>query len=212
MIEGNAALERCLDALAARLTAARSEECASFAAELENLRHTRVPPLASRRVEAPSLPIFCHWPQALAGVCAIDPALGQALGDLSSDFEWRQNPNYVRRPPSPGFLDGYGYAVIAGPGGVVPAAIALGILVLEPGLLYPAHTHPAEELYLVLDPTSAWWREGGDWREEIGGALVHHPPNVAHAMKAGGAPLCAIYLWRGDLATHAALAPGAERT
>jgi hypothetical protein len=211
MTKPDAALMRFLDSAAARLRAARSEEGAKFAAELEKLRRTRIPPLALRHVEPPTLPVFRHWPQALSGACAIDLALGQALRDLSPNFAWRQNPNYVRRPPSPTFLEGYGYAVIAGPDGMVPAGIALGVLLLMPGLLYPSHAHPAEEVYLVLDPASAWWREGEDWRKGLGGALVHHPSMVAHAMKAGATPLCAIYIWRGDLATHAALAPAAAR-
>jgi hypothetical protein len=149
--------------------------------------------------------VLGHWPRALAGAAAIDAALGAALKELSPDLSWRQNPNYVRRPPGPDFLEGYGYAVIAGPGGLVPASIAMGVLLLAPGMLYPAHAHPAEEIYLMLDGDSRWRRKGEDWRESIGGAAIHHPPHLPHAMQAGRAPLCALYLWRGDLATDAAL-------
>ncbi|HXV24278.1 MAG TPA: dimethylsulfonioproprionate lyase family protein [Alphaproteobacteria bacterium] len=211
MMKPNAALKRFLEALATRLRAARSEACARFAAELDGLSAIRSTPLPTPRIPVPALPVLRHWPKAVAGASAIDPVLGQALSDLYPGFVWRQNPNYVRRPPSPEFLEGYGYAVIAGPNGMITSGIALGVLVLKPGLLYPAHVHPAEEIYLVLDPASAWWREGEDWRKGLDGALVHHPPNVEHAMEAGAAPLCALYLWRGDLITHAALAPQAER-
>ena len=150
-----------------------------------------------------ALPVLRHWPGALAGAGAIDPHLAKGLGELAPHLRWRQNPNYVRRPPGPGFLDDYGYAVIAGPGGLVEAPFALGVLVLGPGVLYPAHAHPAEEVYVVLDPASAWWRDGEEWRSGINGAVIHHPPHIAHAMRAGAVPLCALYLWRGDLATHA---------
>ena len=198
-MSGSAALDRCLTALAGRLP-----QAAGFAEAIGALRSGDLPKIepAGRA----SLPVLRHWPQALAGAASIDAELGAALAELSPTLDWRQNPNYVRRPPGPGFLEGYGYAVIAGPGGLVPAGIALGVLVLAPGVLYPAHAHPAEEIYLVLDCESRWWRMGEEWRQGIGGAAIHHPPNVAHAMRAGpAAPLCAVYLWRGDLATNAAL-------
>ena len=83
------------------------------------------------------------------------------------------------------FLDGYGYAVIAGPVDGPPALaldsrLALGVLVLGPRTHYPLHAHPAVEIYYTLTPDGDWWR--------------------------GAGPLLAIYLWWGDLATHARLA------
>ena len=86
----------------------------------------------------------------------------------------------------------------------MPADVALGVLILAPSILYPAHVHPAEEVYLVLDQTSRWWREGEEWRQGLPGAAIHHPPNLAHAMQAGPMPLCAIYLWRGAIEVSAA--------
>lgn len=156
----------------------------------------------------PPLVVLRHWPEALAGAAVVDPDIAEALRELSSELRWRQNPNYVRQPPGADFLAGYGYAVIAGPGGLAPAEIAVGVLLLAPGILYPAHAHPAEEVYLVLDRASGWWREGEAWREGIGGAAIHHPAHLAHAMQAGVEPLLALYLWRGDIATPAALTVG----
>jgi dimethlysulfoniopropionate lyase len=197
-MRSSAALDRCLAAVVRRLPPE------GFAEAVQALRGGGAP-----RTAPPgraSLSVLSHWPRALEGVASIDAELGEALADMSSALAWRQNPNYLRRPPGPGFLDGYGYAVIAGPGGLIQAGIALGILLLAPRILYPAHAHPAEEVYLVLDAQSRWWREGEPWRERIGGAAIHHPPHLPHAMQAGPSmPLCAIYLWRGDLATNAAL-------
>ena len=196
----DAALDRCIAAIGRRLRASAPP------ALIEAVR--AISAAVPRRAEAPSgprLPVLAYWPQALDGAAAVDPELGRALAELSPAFQWRQNPNYVRREPGPGFLEGYGYVVIAGPGGLVPAEIAIGVLVLGPKILYPAHAHPAEEVYLVLDGQSRWWREGEEWRQGIAGASIHHPPRVAHAMQAGSLPLCAVYLWRGDLGTNAAL-------
>jgi dimethlysulfoniopropionate lyase len=194
----NRALERCLAAIAGRLPPGE------FADAVHALRAGGLPEFAP--AENGALPVLRYWPRALADAGVVDAELAQALMELTPALRWRQNPNYVRRPPGPAFLDGYGYAVIAGPGGLVPAGTALGVLLLAPGILYPAHSHPAEEVYLVMDGESRWWREGGDWRLGIAGAVVHHPPHLPHAMQAGpAAPLCAIYAWRGDLATNAAL-------
>ena len=130
-----------------------------------------------------------------------------ALRALAPSLSWTQNPNYRRRPPDPAFLDSYGYAVIAGPAAGPPALaleprLALGVLLLGPHAHYPLHAHPAVEVYYTLTP-GEWWRDDGPWREWGPGTAIHHPPGMRHATRAGPAPLLAIYLWRGDLATHA---------
>ena len=209
------ALERFLDRVAHWLMEAGSPATGACAEALQGLRMSL--PEGRTEMVRPrlGLPVLSHWPEAMMRVAAMDAALTGALVRLSPHLSWRQNPNYVRQPPSPEFLDGYGYAPIAGPDGVVPADIAVGVLLLAPEILYPAHAHPAEEVYLVLDPASRWWRKGEDWREGIAGTAIHHPPGLPHAMQAGESPLCAIYVWRGDLATNAELtlqrSPGGER-
>jgi hypothetical protein len=154
-----------------------------------------------------SLPVLRHWPRALAlaGNTAAAPALPclQALAPL---LHWLQNPNYRAKPPSPEFLENYGYAQLAGPA-KVPTLLetdvcAFGLLLLGPGLLYPSHRHPAVELYLPLTPGE--WRRGVEpWRTVAPATPIHHASGLAHATRAGAGPLLALYLWRGDLATHA---------
>jgi hypothetical protein len=136
------------------------------------------------------------------------PLVG-ALGALAPSLSWTQNPNYRRRPPDPTFLDRYGYAVIAGPAAGPPAFVleprlALGVLLLGPHAHYPLHAHPAVEVYYTLT-AGEWWRDDGPWRAWGPGTAIHHPPNMPHATRAGPGPLLAIYLWRGDLTTHASL-------
>ena len=205
MIDRGEMLRRCIRAVAARLKAARSDTVLQFVRDLEELLNSGNVETDAVPTVSSDLPVLRHWQTAAARADAIDAELGGALSALSSHFKWRQNPNYVRDPPSEVFLDGYGYAVIAGSGGLMPAKIALGVLILAPGILYPAHAHPAEEVYLVLDQTSRWWREGEGWQEGLPGALIHHPPNLAHAMQAGSMPLCAVYLWRGAIEVNAVL-------
>jgi len=165
---------------------------------------------ASAAVTPPTqpLPVCRHFPAALAaGRGTAAAGLAGPLAELAAEAFWTQNPNYQRRPPSPGFLDGYGYFVLAGPADGPPAfvectGLACGLLLLAPGTLYPAHRHPAAELYLPL--TGGEWQRGeGAWRAEVAGAVIRHEPDEMHAMRAGETPLLAAYLWMGELATFA---------
>jgi Dimethlysulfonioproprionate lyase len=135
--------------------------------------------------------------------------LARVTAQLAPSLAWTQNPNYRRAPPSDGFLDNYGYAVIAGPEGGAPALarhpdLALGLLLLGPHTEYPAHHHPAAEVYIPFG-VAEWRMADKSWESRLPGAVIHHPPNIAHATRSGDAPLAAIYLWTGDLATHARL-------
>jgi hypothetical protein len=158
------------------------------------------------------LPACRFWGAALAGEGNHDllSDLRYALAALGPWLAWTQNPNYRRTPPSADFLDRYGYAVIAGPRQGAPAlvenaALALGVLLLGPATHYPLHRHPATEIYVPLN-RAEWWRGEGPWREEAPGAVILHSSGVPHATRTGAEPLLAVYLWSGDLETHARLA------
>src|SRR5215831_1581923 len=115
------------------------------------------------------LPVCRFWDAAVtAGGSLLAP-----LAALEPQLRWIQNPNYVAAPPSPAFLDNYGYAVLAGPGGLVESkGIALGLLLLGPGIHYPSHRHPAVEIYVVLSGESDWQKGAEPWRREAPGALI----------------------------------------
>jgi hypothetical protein len=156
---------------------------------------------------ATPLPALRHLPAALDAVAdGAAAATRPWLDALAPMLGWTQNPNYRARPPSRDFLANYGYAQLAGPSGV-PTLVetdrcAFGLLLLGPRLLYPTHRHPAAELYLPLTP-GEWQRGDEPWREVAPAVPIHHPPGLPHATRAGKAPLLALYLWLGDLATHA---------
>jgi len=158
---------------------------------------------------SPSLPVCRFWSVALGQAGANVSGPCSALAALAPRLTWMQNPNYRRAPPSPDFLDNYGYAVLAGPADGPPALarhgkLAFGVLLLGPRTHYPLHHHPAAEVYIPLN-TAEWWRGDGPWREQAPGAIIYHAPNVPHATRAGGTPLLALYLWCGELATPARL-------
>jgi quercetin dioxygenase-like cupin family protein len=209
-----AAVRRFLDALADTLQGAAGAADPSVVATLDDFaRFVRA--VDTRRLRAP-VPgpdplAVCRW--WCAALQAARGPLAAALAPLGDALSWTQNPNYCRQPPDPTFLARYGYAVVAGPADgppplVVEARVALGVLLLGPRAHYPLHAHPAVEVYVTLTPGGQWWREAGPWRRRPAGVAIHHAPNVPHAMRAGGAPLLAVYAWRGDLGTHARLVPG----
>ena len=91
-----------------------------------------------------------------------------------------------------------------GPGGLVASeALALGVLMLGPGIHYPTHRHPAVEIYVPLAGEAEWQKGEEPWRREPPGAVIRHESMVPHATRTLAAPLLAAYLWRGDLATYA---------
>jgi mannose-6-phosphate isomerase-like protein (cupin superfamily) len=158
-----------------------------------------LPPPESLAAPA-SVPAARHLPEALAGRDPLTRSLARILPSLS----WRRT--YAGAPGLEEFLEGYGYAELVGPGGPVRAPdLRLGVLLLGPGVLYPPHRHPAEELYLVVSGTALWKRGGGRFLARPPGSAVHHPPEEPHAMRAQGEPLLAVYAWTGDVETPARL-------
>ncbi len=182
------------------------EAAAGFGAALDGLA-------ASGAVAPPvqRLAVCDHLPAAIAASRdSPTRALAEAAHRLGAVACWTQNPNYRRQPPDPGFLANYGYFVVAGPADGPPAfveapGLSMGFLLLGPGTHYPLHRHPAEEIYIPLSGDGEWQRGEAAWRREPPGSVIHHPPGIPHATRAGTTPLLALYLWRGALATHARL-------
>lgn len=172
------------------------------AAEIERLP---VPAALPPHGIPPALPVLRLLDEALAQAArgALAP-LAARFAAVARRLPWSQNPNYVAFPPSPDFLDRYGYCEVVGPGRVVESArFRVGFLLLAPGTVYPRHHHPAEEVYHVVSGAGAWQRDDEAWRTELPGAAIHHPSLMPHATRAADAPLLALYVWGGSIETHA---------
>jgi hypothetical protein len=122
--------------------------------------------------------------------------LAVRVRDALPALVWRQNPTY--RDVS--FLARYAYCEL-----VCGAHLTAGLLALAPDTHYPAHAHPAEEVYHLLAGKSEWRRGDEPWTHRLPGARIEHPSNVPHAMRALSEPLLALYLWRGAIAEPARL-------
>lgn len=120
----------------------------------------------------------------------------QALHALSPQLAWWRRPD-AGQPGEP-FADGHANATVIGQGGLEERDdVWIGISLMAPGLRYPEHHHPPEEVYLVLS-SGHWQQDGGAWHEPGVGGLVHNPSDVLHAMRSGSKPLLAVWcLWKG---------------
>jgi hypothetical protein len=200
-------LDDFLGTLSEQLNAAAAGHLmpAAIAASVELLAEKRrtlraITPAPGSRT---TVPVRRFWQVGLADVGPDVRRLAESLRRLEPHLCWGQNANYRRQPPSPGFLDNYGFAVIVGresgtPALAYDAQLALGVLALGPHTEYPPHQHPALEQYVPL-AVAGWWHDGDSWRHRSAGSVIQHDPEVAHAMRTGDRPLLAIYLWRGDV-------------
>lgn len=133
------------------------------------------------------LPVCTHLNDAIA---AMRPDLATAFGSLEPQLKWQ-----VRTSPDtdPGFAVGHANARLLGPEGLEQrGGLIAGFSLVAPGVTYPDHHHPPEEIYLVLSG-GAWWQFGGSWHEPGPGGIVHNPPGILHAMRGMDVPLLAIW-------------------
>ena len=190
------ALSRCLDAARDTLYAlveagtpaggAAGRICGALAASTG-----RIVPCV---VEAP--PACRYLGAALErarGVASV-ASLAEALSDLAPELAWRRRPGAEAHGEA--FREGHANALIVGPGGLEQREdVLVGASLVAPGVRYIDHHHPPEEIYIVLSE-GEWYREGRGWYVPGAGGTVYHPPNVVHAMRAGPAPLLAVWvLW-----------------
>ncbi len=127
----------------------------------------------------------------------------RALNACKGGYPWIQNANYRGRPEMQGYLANSVFGgLIGGPAGLAPCGEAVvGFWMMGPNIDYPAHTHPAEELYVILSGEADWYRESDGWTRRRPGDHVLNTSMIRHGMRTGGEPLIALYCWRGDLAT-----------
>jgi hypothetical protein len=159
----------------------------------------------SRILEPARLPV-CRWLDQMAGEKAgLAGDVVRALRAASGRMQWRQT--YGAGDFGAAFLNGYGWSEFIGlRGPIASERIACGVLLLAPGVVYPAHAHEAEEVYLPIHGVAEWQQGQGDFGPVPVGQAVHNAAWVPHAMRVGAEPLAALYLWRGgDLAAKSVI-------
>jgi len=121
------------------------------------------------------------------------PTLATALLGIADALRWYKRPA-VNEPV---FEQGHMNAEIFGPRGlVVRNDVMVGVTLMKPGLTYPDHHHPPEEIYVVLSE-GLWRQNDAPWWSPGPGGYVYNPPDILHAMKSLQTPLFAV--WSLDL-------------
>jgi len=122
--------------------------------------------------------------------------LADALRGIAPELAWRQ-----RSSDDPAFMDGHANVALVGP---EPHAleqrsdVRVGISLMAPGITYPDHRHPPEEVYIVLSEGD-WRQESGPWHTPGIGGIVYNPHDIVHAMRSGSSPLLAIWCLPVDM-------------
>lgn len=155
---------------------------------------------ATRRGTPQQLPVLAWLDELTDGATPILAPLLNEISRAAPELEWRQT--YKAEDFGPEFLTRYGWTELIGQRGPIASTeIACGILLLGPELLYPAHAHEAEEIYVCLGGTAAWMRGDEPFTNQPAGTVIYHPSWMPHAMRTSSKPLMALYVWHGgDLA------------
>lgn len=169
----------------------------------ETLTRLRTQDLTRRREPAPPAgrdPACRHLAAGLAAAWHVDKKVCAAIGDLAPLLHWQRIPEQVSRPPG-GIMNDYAYAQIIGPSGVYHGDdFMLGLFIIGPGQLYPAHLHGAPELdWLFSGPTEWRFSVDGPWIRKRAGDLQWNKPRDVHAMRTTDVPLFAVWAWPRDI-------------
>ena len=193
-----------LRAVRAQLAGMHAPELARF---LDDWPRWACAAAAPGRPSARPLPVLRFLAATIARTRRLDPRLAVALTRAAPALRWPQT--YSIAEVSAEFLANYAWAEFVGPGAPVRCAhLSSGLLLLGPGVHYPGHHHPAEEIYVPLAGTAEWQRGCEPWTRRPPGTIVLHPSDAIHAMRTGQEPMLALYLWRGGgLDRSARLAP-----
>ncbi|MFO1175717.1 MAG: dimethylsulfonioproprionate lyase family protein [Paracoccaceae bacterium] len=156
---------------------------------------------AHRPDDAPEPPTparlaVCDWfgpALEIARTRATGPAaVAATIARLGPRLSWGRRGSAT--PSDQPFYDGHANATILGPGGLERRNdVWAGLSLIAPGVTYPFHTHPPEEVYLPLSP-GEWWNEDMDWTDPGPRGLIYNRPGIRHAMRAGAGPFLALWI------------------
>ena len=167
------------------------------------------PELRVTRTVAPvGLPVCDVLSVAAEAAPAGFAPLIRGLCDGAGGLRWGQT--YGAGDFGADFLRGYGWTELIGlRGPIASAAVAVGFLLLGPGVHYPPHAHEATEVYLPLSGVAEWMQGEAPYAPVAPGVAIRHPSWMPHGMRTGADPLVAAYVWRGgDLAAKSRIVRG----
>ena len=120
----------------------------------------------------------------------------KALKPALPFLPWKYN--YEPRPDMPDLGNQMGWGEILGPEAPFhDDHFCYGFTLLGKNTFYPAHYHPATELYVVLSGHAEWTLDGVS-KVRGPGEFILHPSNHVHSMQTRDEPLLALYTWSGE--------------
>jgi Dimethlysulfonioproprionate lyase len=166
--------------------------------------------MPARNLDAHRLPCLGHLPRLAVIAGPGERRIAGLLARHAPALRWGQT--YTAADFGQYFIDNYGWVELFGTRGHFRNdAVAAGVLVLGPNVVYPDHHHVAEEVYVPLTGGTEWRMGEGAFRDRRGSEIIHHASNVSHAMRTGKEPLLALYLWRGGDLTQKSTVAAAGR-
>jgi quercetin dioxygenase-like cupin family protein len=178
-------LDQFLDLAASAITAAAAGPAQAAALRVAEL--LRTPPTPAAPFPATRLPV-CDWLDT--AYATTRPDLARAFQALEPELPWRTRPI---TSPDPRFATSHASARILDPNGLEQrGGLICGFSLVAPGVTYPEHNHPPEEIYLALSG-GEWWQAGAGWHAPGPGGIVHNTPGIGHAMRGTDVPLLAIW-------------------
>ena len=147
------------------------------------------------RHEAVRLPVCQHVLDgayaAIAAEASPLPEIASAFAALEGGLVWSRRKG--ADPANEAFYEGHANAMLIGPGGIEQRNdVQVGATVMRPGVTYPDHNHPPEEVYLALTD-GEWWNAEMPWTRPGPGGLIYNPPGILHSMRAGHTPFLALW-------------------
>jgi len=143
---------------------------------------------AAARYLAPALEAGRRGPAA---------ALAAAIAAARDELHWYYG--YAPLPGQEDLADRIAFCEILGPkAGLRNGGTRLGFTLIGPATHYPAHAHPAVELYYVIAGTARWSTPSVSAARPPGSFILHRA-SEPHAMETAAEPLLALYSWSGDI-------------
>jgi hypothetical protein len=148
-----------------------------------------------RTTQPKRLPVCSYLTEAEKPAQKASPALSElvhAFKDVEPEIHWA-----VRAAggvnASDNWPENHANGMIFGPGGIEERSdVMIGASLLAPHVRYPDHSHPPEEIYLVLTP-GRFQHGSSDWFTPGVGGTLHNVPAIKHAMASGDSPLLALW-------------------
>ena len=126
--------------------------------------------------------------------------LCEAILQYSADLSWRR-PGFGKIRDD--IASHMAVCEVIGPTGQIKhETVRLGLLFQASDIIYPRHSHAAEEIYLSLTGPVHWQIDDTNWYQQEAGSFIHHLPYQPHAIRTGETPLLALWGWAGDIDPH----------